>query len=1310
LIGTVLGSYEILEKVGEGGVATVYRAHQPNMGRDVAIKVITGAMGRDDAAVQRFQREARLIARLEHAHILPVYDFDGGHEPPYIVMRYLDSGTLGDVLERGKLSAEEVIYLLRQVGSALDYAHRQGIVHRDVKPSNILIDREGNAFVADFGIARMTSSDSGAQITVAGAIVGTPGYMSPEQVMGGDDVDHRADIYALGVVLFEMLTGQLPYIADTLSGLLMMHIQEPVPSAVERCPDLCSEVDEVIVRALAKDPAQRYASAVALTEALAAALGGKVSDSPARLRQAVRDSLVSGQARRAASSSETPSEQNKMVSALYANAAEYAEIVDQVEGGQAARQAMDALWEASERVVEVHGGLVLSRTEEAMLALWGADAAREDDTQRAIRAALAIQATLREQGAAVLVEEEDEPLPLGIGIHTGLALLTPDAESGAYTASGATLSLANRLMQQAGGAILITHDTYNQVRGVFDVEPDIPLRARRGRGASRQGTLKVYRVLAAKARAFHRSARGVEGVETRMVGRESELKLLQDAFLDAVEERETQVVTVVGGAGLGKSRLLFEFTEWSDLHPEQFWLLRGRARPEMTQRPYALLRDLLSFRFEIHDNDSPAEVRTKLERGIEGQIGQDGEMAHLIGHLAGYDLSDSPFVAGLLADAQQLTRRARQLFIRWARELCARNPVVMELDDIHHADDASLDLLSALVSAEEDLPLLVICLARPSLFARRPAWGSGQDYHTRLELRPLGKRESRGLAREILRKVDQVPKAMRDLLVARAEGNPYYMEELVKTLIDERVIVKDSDDAWRVEATRIDHISVPATLLGLLQARLDSLLYPEKLTLQRAAVVGRVFYDSTLAALDAADETHLDDLPGILRQLTEHGFIHARETTAFEGSVEYSFAGAMLRDVLEDTLLRSQRRSYNAAAAGWLIQASAERVDEYGATIAEYYQRAGEGEKAAYYLRRAGQKALLVGVPREARALFERALALLPKGAPEGLPLRLRLGEACCLLGEYPAAREALTDALEEARGREEGGYAADAHYWLGQVAGLAEGEYAGAQGHLEASLSLARAGDDRVRLARALYGLGDVHWRLGDLDAARTYCEDSLALARQLGDVAQELYALNRLGVLAHVRGDPDKGQCLLEETHALALQTGNRERAGAALNNLGEIARQRGDIAAAQEYYRQALSIIRETGEQDFVSLVLLNLVGGFIRLDDLAAAQRHLREGLALAVQIGSIPLMLMSVVCAGWLLAVQGQNARGLALLRLSLSHPASFSDIERDAEDVLAQLGLDASDPAVVAGLEAGQALDLKTVTAELLAELGEVEG
>ncbi len=288
MIGTRLGAYELIEEVGKGGMATVFRAYQPNVGRYVAVKVIHRSIAADQQGLERFQREARLVARLEHPHLLPIYDYDGAHDPPYIVMRYLESGTLKDVLERGKLPSDEVAYMVRQIAAALDYAHRQNVVHRDIKPSNIMIDADGNVFLTDFGIARMTEGGQG--LTQTGYTVGTPGYMSPEQGIGGD-VDGRADIYSLGVMVFEMITGRLPYSADTPMAVILKHLNEPIPTASEVDPTVSSEVDAVLAKSLAKSPTDRYQSAAAFASALATALNADVNTTPTMLRQAAQQTI-----------------------------------------------------------------------------------------------------------------------------------------------------------------------------------------------------------------------------------------------------------------------------------------------------------------------------------------------------------------------------------------------------------------------------------------------------------------------------------------------------------------------------------------------------------------------------------------------------------------------------------------------------------------------------------------------------------------------------------------------------------------------------------------------------------------------------------------------------------------------------------------------------------------------------------------------------------------------------------------------------------------------------------------------------------
>lgn len=268
LIGTSLAHYEIIDLLGRGGMATVYKARHVAFNRIVAIKVLPRILLHDESFMQRFRREAEVIARLEHFHILPVYD-SGEHESmPYIVMRYLDGGSVRDRIQSGPLPWQDVVRITSQVADALDYAHARNVIHRDVKPSNILLDTAGNAYLADFGIAKMSEGTS--SLTASG-IVGTPAYMAPEQSESGTPRPSM-DIYALGASVFEMLIGQVPYTADTPIAQILKHLQNPVPSLLDHNPDFPVEVDVVVQRALAKSPADRYQSAGEFAYALQSAL------------------------------------------------------------------------------------------------------------------------------------------------------------------------------------------------------------------------------------------------------------------------------------------------------------------------------------------------------------------------------------------------------------------------------------------------------------------------------------------------------------------------------------------------------------------------------------------------------------------------------------------------------------------------------------------------------------------------------------------------------------------------------------------------------------------------------------------------------------------------------------------------------------------------------------------------------------------------------------------------------------------------------------------------------------------------------
>nr|MBP7694636.1 serine/threonine protein kinase [Anaerolineales bacterium] len=269
--GQDLGPYRIIGQIGQGGMATVYKAYHAAMDRYVAIKVLPHQLADNAEFAGRFQQEARTIARLEHARILPVYDSGTGAGLPYLVMRYLEAGTLKERMQASLLSLAEVDRLFTQLAEALEYAHRQGVIHRDLKPSNAMLDAQGNLFLTDFGIAKLL--EGGAQFTNTGAMMGTPAYMSPEQAQG-DKVDQRTDIYSLGIILYELTTGRVPFEAETPLAVVLKQINSPLPPPSSIKPDLAPGIERVLLKALAKEPADRFASVADFLAAWKQALAG----------------------------------------------------------------------------------------------------------------------------------------------------------------------------------------------------------------------------------------------------------------------------------------------------------------------------------------------------------------------------------------------------------------------------------------------------------------------------------------------------------------------------------------------------------------------------------------------------------------------------------------------------------------------------------------------------------------------------------------------------------------------------------------------------------------------------------------------------------------------------------------------------------------------------------------------------------------------------------------------------------------------------------------------------------------------------
>ena len=1033
--------------------------------------------------------------------------------------------------------------------------------------------------------------------------------------------------------------------------------------------------------------------------------------------------------RLAALEAQAQPQQRKQATILFADVSGFTALSETMDAEEVAG-VMNELWQLVDRAILEHGGRIDKHIGDAVMALWGTEQAREDDPERAVRAALAMQAAVAE-----FCRSHHAPLALRIGVNTGPVLVGQVGTTGEVTVMGDAVNVASRLEHAAPvGGILISHDTYRHIRGVFDVQPQEQMHVK-----GKTAPLRCYVILQAKPRAFRMATRGIEDVETRTVGRDAELLTLQNAFSDSFQDSQAHVVIVAGEAGVGKSRLLYEFENWLELHPERISFHKGRAFPAGQRTRLGLFRDQFALRFDILEND-PAEVALdKFRRGMQPTL--DADQADVVGHWLGFDFGDSPAVARL-AGQREFALTAQAHLIRYLRDLARDRPVVTFYEDIHWADEASLDLILELAAALADCRLLIVCLARPALYERRPGWGEREPALTRLELRPLSQRFSRELVEEILQRVPVVPDTLRDLLVDSAEGNPYYVEELVRMLMEQGVIERTTNDerrttnedrrpptadrgqmagetlnsslvissddksrhssleTWLVREEKLAGLRVPPTLTGVLQARLDALPPGERETLQRSAVVGRMFWDATVADLAGAAP---EAIRATLAAIRGRDLIFHRNRSAFAGAEEYAFRHSLLREVVYETVLLRARRDYHAQVARWIEAHAGERLGEFLSLIAEHYALAGANRSAATYFEQAGQQALDAGTYRPARAAFEHALALRQAAgeSAEGVAAtRIKLGAACWQLGEYTTAREHLEQGVAGARRAHDRRAEAEGLHYLGMTA-ASEGDFHAANTFFEAALPIARSLGGVV-LAEVLFGLAGNTWRLGDLDLAEAFSREELALSRALGAVGLEAQAVNMLGLVAGARADLDTEQARYEESLALSRQIGDLFREAVAVANLGVIALLRQEYKEAIGYLETAIEKFNDLGRQESVALNLGNLAHANLKLGHTATARVHVREMLRLARQLGAVPRVLDALLNLAEILIAEGQTERGLELIGLIRGHPAAEFQMQQEVDRIIGTLQPEPA--AIEAALAYGATLDLEAVVQDVGAQ------
>ncbi len=1129
--GQRVGQYVVHDLLGAGGMGLVYRAQDERLGRHVALKFLSPHLRTEPAAKERFLVEARAAAALDHPNLCTIHEIGETADGQLFIAMPLYAGeTLQARLKRGRLSFPDAAPIAVQVARGLARAHDQGIVHCDVKPSNVMLLADGSVKILDFGIARMDDLSPDGQ----GAPLGTIAYMSPEHVRGAT-VDHRADIWSLGVLLHEMLTGVRPFGGDDRQAVSRAILAGEPDLVATSHPDVPAGVDAVLRRALAKRPEDRYPSMVPLV---------------ADLRALQPDA---GRGSSAAHDLQPPPSERRRAAVLVTIVSDYGAFVEHLAPADAQRL-ISQIRDAAVEVVRRHGGLVNQAIGEEIVSLFGVPAAHEDDERRAVRAAIELHARVGElqtgagRGAAVRVQS---------GVHVGPVVAQRLSDGPRrYAIVGAPAQVASRLAAAAGpGSVVISPDCQRLVAPFVRADPCAAVTLEpEGR------PMTPFRVS------------GETGLETRLeasersgltpyVGRHSELALLEIEVARARAGRGS-VVVVIGEAGAGKSRLLYELRERMTAAASGVRLLSGRCRGYGDVAPYApfveLVRDALG-------------LRTLAVR----------ESGDVVDRIRAIDPSLEPFVALYLhllsvpSDSHPLPRHLRGEHLQAAlldalatliEALSRHTTVVVLFEDWHWADAAScaaLDRLAEIVAAHS---LLFVVTSRPE----RACGDEWPAYGARIQLEPLDLAASTAIMRAVLH-VDRVSGALARQVFERSGGNPFFLEQVCCALAEQGAVTARDGEAIVGVAT----LSLPDTVQAVIRTRLDKLESNAREVLRVAAVIGREFQHALLAQVLGTDV----DLDAAVARLMAVGLI---QQTSAVPEVAYRFTHVLTQEVSYESLLGYQRKSLHEVIGRAIESRHARRIDEKAALLAHHFECAGAWPEAVRYARRAAGHASALSQFGDALGMLDRALTWLGELPDDEARRELKADllfqqeRECETLGLRGRQRQIVGELIDHLAPRGQSARLAEAYLRQGDLLTLLK-RFGPADRALGTALRISRERGDAALERNTLRSIGLLRWHEGRFAEALAITEHALAIDRECRAELAVAGDLTNLGNILKSMGDYAAALPRLEEALAMPSLAQDPKKLSFALHNLANVHRAMGDLESALACLQRADEISR-------------------------------------------------------------------------------------------------------------------------------------
>ncbi len=958
------GRYLVRGVLGKGGFGAVYLGYDDQLEREVAIKVPRLDVSSEQIE-QDFLTEARRVAQLRHPGIVTVFDVGVDNGQCYIVSDYLRGQDLTDWLKENRPTLEQTTRIVAAMADALAHAHAQRTVHRDLKPRNVILTEGLVPVIIDFGLA---VSDPQAVGSEKGIVSGTPAFMSPEQVRGeGHRIDGRTDIFALGVILYLMLTGQRPFQSGDLSEL-MRQVREDEPQPPRQLVhEIPRELEQICLKAMAKKLGERYTTAADMAEDLRQLPGRAVTSGlsqqtvlpqptappvpaqsfPTRTvhqpNGVEEPSVQADHSAAEASSSDLSSisraraAERRRVTVVHCGCDLYEseEILETLDPEEQQEILIDFQQFCRDTVQQFEGTVVQS-TDDGVLACFGYPVALEDAPQCAVRAGLGLLDGMTEFNKR-FPQQQEFRLSALVAIHSDMAVVEDKGGEGeTLSIVGQVRSVASKLGSVADpNTVVISEGTHRLVKSFFECES---IGSHRIKGA---GKIEVHQVQSERAAGSRIDVAEPAGL-TPLIGRDREVGLLEDRWEQAAEGMG-QVVLLIGEAGLGKSRLVHVLKQHVVGHADEGdpiieWRCSPHHQNSSLHPATACFESLLGFGRQ----DSPG---TRLDQLVEHlrQLNLDGdEEIGLLASLLSIPLDGRYPSLGL--NPQRQKEKTLDLLLDWLRESSCQHPVLFIVEDLHWVDPTTLELLETLVDQGFNDRILTLLTFRPEF---ETPWKS-KAHQTQVALNRLTKRQI-GEMMALKSGVKKIPQQVVDQVVERTDGVPLFVEEFT-TMILEAATVRETDGDAEMSASFPVH-EIPATLQDLLMARLDRMASDIEVV-QLGATIGREFTYELVQAVSPLEDA---DLQQELAKLVEAELLFQRGRPP---RVRYMFKHALIQDAAYQSLLKKKRQQFHLQIADVLEAQFPETCDSEPELLAHHFTEAVAAQKAVEYWDRAGQRAL----------------------------------------------------------------------------------------------------------------------------------------------------------------------------------------------------------------------------------------------------------------------------------------------------------------------------------------------------------------